>query len=270
MLPAWFDAQPWALLLEGGGLGMPYSYFVKFKRLKDGYEFYITDLCTIWWEKADQEGIKTKLKPFESFLELSMSDLLQVLEDMFAKESDIKVSLQPASEGNLKVETTTQLGFVKFSWPFQCAPIDYKTSAQHFRSKIVIPAVKAACEASLDSKSIMKAEWDAFTNKTTNPDSVTPSIAPSLAKTALPSQSTESLSHVEIQDSPSQTPAETKTTQPEATATQSPVKAPPSQSTQSTQKSNPEAELERRRQIEEMMKQKQAAADEKKKKRKLI
>lgn len=60
--PEWFDQVSWKLLLEGGSPGIPYSYFVKYHGSKDGYHFYLTDLCTIWSEKAESGEIKEKLK----------------------------------------------------------------------------------------------------------------------------------------------------------------------------------------------------------------
>lgn len=252
MLPSWFDDLPWGLLLEGDATGTPYSYFVKFKRLEDGYEFYITDLCTIWREECKEEAIKTKLKPFENFLELSTPDLLEILLDMFTKDDKIKVSLQPGPEEDLRVEAGTQIGFVKFSWPFDCTAIDYKTSSQHFRSKLIIPALKNV--SGLDKKAISKDEWKAFTSKCIKAAS---SPLPPVS-IALSSQSTQPTQSPEVPLAvSSQPPVDIVSTQTQSTQT-------------TTQRGNPEAEMERRRQLEELMKQKQAAADEKKKKRKLI
>ena len=62
MLPSWFDGEPWQLVLEGGP-GCAFSFFAKFRGdALGGYEFYLTDLATIWCEKADAELIRAKLK----------------------------------------------------------------------------------------------------------------------------------------------------------------------------------------------------------------
>lgn len=253
MLPAWLESSPWTLLIEGGAIGVPYSYFVNFKAFEDHYTFYITDLATIWTETCDADSIKTKLTPYENFLELSVKDLLKILSDMFSKPEAIsKLTLQPAADESLIVECGTQLGFVKFNWSFECKPVDRRLAAQHIRSKFTLPALLVAGnnsrEVDTTVKTVTREQYNYFQNRLETIAAPTIFAAPPQVDAPI------------ARRSPFISPATTMKEPEKPVSTNEPLApAPP--------KLAPvDAELERRKQLESMLAANKAKANDKKRK----
>jgi hypothetical protein len=245
-------------MTEGNIHGVPYSYFVNFKAFEDFYTLYITDLATIWSEVADTESIKTRLKPYENFLELSVPDLLRILKDMFAQpESISKIFLQPSADEGLTAECGTQLGLVKFSWSFECRPIDRRLAAQHIRSRFTIPALILAGsppnEVYTNVKTVSREHYARFQDR----------------NSAQVYQPTAATTQMLLDTNPSPKTPDPATGKPIiATITERSAlqQEPPAPVSVTPMTSSADAELERRKQLEAMLAANKIRGNEKKRK----
>lgn len=178
-------------------------------------------------------------------MELSISDLLGVLKGFFDEKAEPSFLLSPDGADSMSLECKKQLGFVKFSWAFQCKPIDRLFVAQHFRQQFIIPAIKAAAGDSSSGEAIKKEIFHSFQEKLDIITSINTS------KDELPPV----LFDQPLVEEPVQPANSIPTPTPE-----------PSVEEAAPQKTAQELELERRKQLDAILK----APEDKKKKRKLI
>lgn len=173
---------------------------------------------------------------------------------MLKIEGNPRVSLSPSpSDGSLAVECGTQIGFVKFTWSFNCLPLPFSDSARHFRG-LLIPAIQILAGRADSTRNITVSEWNNFEAKRSKP------VASSLKA----NNSTEAIPEAE---SPVTLDKEVDSAEAISVENNIPV---PSQSTpvEAKPKTKEELEMERRQQLAQMLQK--PAESEKKKKRKLI